>query len=50
LAACEHATPIAVQTIGVESLAQPSFGALHFFAVTRLLQQKAEEALSNRNL
>ena len=41
LAACEHATPIAVQTIGVESLSQPSFGALHFFAVTRLLQAKS---------
>ena len=48
VAACEHAkTPSPCRTIGVESLAQPSFAALHFFAVTRLLQAKSREALSN---
>ena len=40
LAACEHATPSPCRTIGVESLSQPSCGALHFFAVTQLHQAK----------
>ena len=40
-AAAVHATPTPGRTIGVESLSQPSFGALHFFAVTRLLQAKS---------
>ena len=47
MAAAEHATPSPCGTIGVESLAQPSFGALAFLsAVTRLHSAKAKKPLS----